>query len=96
MFGMIKKFLFVFTTEVFTYIFTNTFTYILYVRVFGNFIFADKLFAKALRSLKTCVLVNNNICGKLVSSLELPITFEEKFKVTSAPFFYSRFYFIVL
>ena len=27
--------------------------------------------------------VNNNLCGKLVSSLELPITFDERFKVTS-------------
>ena len=26
----------------------------------------DEPFAKALRSLETCVSVNNNICGKLV------------------------------
>ena len=32
--------------------------------VFDNFTLANKLFAKALRSLKTCVLVNNNLCGK--------------------------------
>ena len=30
-----------------------------------------------------CVLVNNNFCGKLVSSLELPITFDESFTVAS-------------
>ena len=38
-----------------------------------------------LRSLKACVLVNNNRCGKLVSSLESPTTFDENFKVTSVP-----------
>ena len=30
--------------------------------VFDSFILAEELFAKALRSLKTCVLVNNNLC----------------------------------
>ena len=38
-----------------------------------------------------CVLVNNNLCGKLYSPLELPITFDEKFKVTSVPFFIPDF-----
>ena len=52
-------------------------------KVFGNFVLADKLFAKALQSLETCVSVNNNLCGKLVSSLEFPITFDKRFKVTS-------------
>ena len=33
--------------------------------VFDNFKWADELFAKALRSLEFCVLVNNNLCGKL-------------------------------
>ena len=41
--------------------------------VFNNFIWADELFAKALWSLETFVLVNNNLCRKLVSSLELSI-----------------------
>ena len=40
---------------------------------------AGALFAKALRSLETCVLVNNNLCGKLYSSLELRITHDEIF-----------------
>ena len=31
--------------------------------VFDNFILADELFAKALPSLETCVLVNNNLYG---------------------------------
>ena len=35
--------------------------------IFGNVILADEAFAKALKTLKTCVLVTNNLCGKLVS-----------------------------
>ena len=38
---------------------------------------------KVLQSLKICVLVNNNLYGKLVLSLESPTTFDERFKVTS-------------
>ena len=57
-------------------------------RVFDNFILADELFTKVLQSLKTCVLVNNNLCTKLYSSLDLSITFDERFKVTSVPFSY--------
>ena len=32
--------------------------------VFDNFKVVEKLFAKALRSLETCVLVSNNLWGK--------------------------------
>ena len=39
--------------------------------IFDNLMSVDKLFAKALRRFTTCLLVNNNLCGKLVSSLEL-------------------------
>ena len=39
----------------------------------------------------TCVLLNNNLCGKLVSSLERPIKFDERFKFTSVPFFIVDF-----
>ena len=60
---------------------------ILWNWVFDNSILADELFAKALPNLKTCVLVNDNLCRKLVLSLELPATFDERFKVTSVPFF---------
>ena len=35
--------------------------------VFDNSILANEPFAKALQPLKTCVLVNNNLCRKLVS-----------------------------
>ena len=48
---------------------------------------ADEPFVKALRSFKTCVLVNNNICRKLFSSFESPTTFNEIFKVASVSFF---------
>ena len=40
---------------------------------------------------ETCILVNNDLCGKQVSSLECPILFDERFKVTSVPFFIADF-----
>ena len=46
-------------------------------------ILAEQLFPKSLRSLKICLLVNNDLLEKLILSLELPITFDERFKVTS-------------
>ena len=36
-------------------------------RAFDNLISADKWFVKALRRFATCLLVNNNLRGKLVS-----------------------------
>ena len=59
---------------------------VLFNWVFDNFILADWLFAKALRSFEIYVLVNNNLCKKLSSSLESSTTFDESFKVTSVPF----------
>ena len=50
---------------------------------------ADELFT--LRSLENCVLVNNNLCGKLISSSELPITADQRFNVISVPFFIPDF-----
>ena len=44
--------------------------------VLNNLILPDKLFAKALQNLKYCILVNNNLCQKLFSSLESPTTTE--------------------
>ena len=41
---------------------------------------------------KNCVLVNNNLCGKLFSSLELPKTFDESFKVTLVAFFIPEYF----
>ena len=58
--------------------------------VFDNFILTEKLFAKTLRRFETCVLVNNNLCGKLFSSLKLPI-FYEFFKATSVSIFIPDF-----
>ena len=37
--------------------------------IFDNFILADEPFKKTLPTLKTCVLVNNNLPGELFSSL---------------------------
>ena len=54
---------------------------------FDNFILAEELFSKALRSFDICVLVNINLCGKLFWSLESPTKFNESFKVTLVPFF---------
>ena len=50
--------------------------------------FADEAFLKAYQIFGTCVLVNNNLCGNLFSSLELPRTFNEIFKVTYQAFYY--------
>ena len=58
---------------------------------FANSILADEPFAKALHMFETCILVNNDLCGKQVSSLECPILFDERFKVTSVPFFIADF-----
>ena len=59
--------------------------------VFDNFILADEPFAKALRSLETCVLTNNNLSGKLFSSLESTTAFDESFKHASRPYFIPDF-----
>ena len=59
--------------------------------VFDNFILAQEPFAKVLQSLKTCVLGNDNLCAKLVSTLESLTTPDKGFKVTSVPFFISNF-----
>ena len=58
--------------------------------VLENFILADEPFPKPLQLFRTCVLINN-LWEKLVSSLELPITFDERFEVTSVPFFIPSF-----
>ena len=40
---------------------------------------------------ESSVLVKNNLCGKLVSSLQFPIQFDQRFEVTSVPFFIADF-----
>ena len=64
---------------------------ILFNWVFDNSILAKELFAKALQSLEACIVVNNNLCGQLFSSLESPTTYEEIHKVTSVPTFVPDF-----
>ena len=56
-----------------------------------NFILADEPCAKTLQIFETFISVNDNLYGKLVSSLEVPIKFDERLKVTLDSFFYSRF-----
>ena len=51
----------------------------------------EELFAKDLRSFETYVLVNNKLWRKLFSSLESTKILDEKFKVTSVPFFITDF-----
>ena len=49
-------------------------------------------FKKLYKALKlVCVLVNNNLCGKLFSSLESPTIFNDIFKVFSVLFFIPDF-----
>ena len=62
--------------------------------VFEKFILADEPFAQALRIFKICVLVNNNLSGNLVSSLELPTTFDGRFKIALVSFFVLDFNFL--
>ena len=59
--------------------------------VFDNFILAEELFEKALRSFETCLPVNNSLCGKLFSSLESPTRFDKTFQSYFSAIFYSRF-----
>ena len=57
--------------------------------VCDNFISVDKWFEKALRKFETCLLVNNNLWGKLVSLS--PIIFDDNLKTTSVSFFIADF-----
>ena len=44
-------------------------------RVFDSLLSVDDLLAKALLRFATCALLNNNLCGKFVSSLKLQFHF---------------------
>ena len=57
--------------------------------VFENLISADKLFAKYSRRLETCLSVNNNLWGKLVSLS--PIMFDDSLNTNSNSFFIADF-----
>ena len=54
---------------------------------FDSLILTNELFVKALRRFATCLLPNCNLCGKLVSLSELPITFNDNLKTASVSFF---------
>ena len=56
--------------------------------VFENAIFTDKYSQKLYEALKL-LSVNNNLSGKLVSSLESSVTLDERFKITLTSIFYS-------
>ena len=43
----------------------------------------NELFAKNLQRFANCLLVKNDLCEKLVSSLELPIMSDDSVKITS-------------
>ena len=47
----------------------------------------DSLFAKASRIFAACLLFNNDLCGKLILSSELPIIFDDNLKTTFVLFF---------
>ena len=52
-----------------------------------NYLLTDEV----LRSYESCVLVNNNLCGKLFSSFDSPTIFNQILKVTSVLFFIPDF-----
>ena len=60
---------------------------ILDIWVFHNLISVDDLSVKTLPRFETCLLVNNNSCGKLILSSESAIIFDDDLKTTSVSFF---------
>ena len=52
--------------------------------VFDNLTSVDDLLAKSIERFETCLLVNNNICGKLVSLS--PLVFDDNLKTSSVSF----------
>ena len=59
---------------------------ILEIYIFNSSKLTDELTEKALQSLITYLLVSNNLCGKLVPSLELQTIFDHILKVFSFDF----------
>ena len=58
---------------------------------FDSLMLIDEFFAKDLRRFAICLLVNNNLCGKLISSSEFSIMFGYSPKITSVLFFIADF-----
>ena len=65
--------------------------YILVNCAFDNLISVNMWLAKALRRFATCLLVKNILCGKLVSSSELSVIFDDNLKITSVSLFIANF-----
>ena len=59
--------------------------------VYDNLISVDKLFEEDLQRFATCLLVNNSLRGKLVSSSHLPIIFDNNLKTNSVSFITADF-----
>ena len=49
-----------------------------------------KVCYKPLQRFATCLLVNNNLFGKLVSPLGLPIIYDDDLKTASVSFYISK------
>ena len=62
---------------------TKESSWLFYLRIFDNFILANRLLAKDLRRFEACPSVNNNLCGKSVSWSELPMIFDDNLKFTA-------------
>ena len=54
-------------------------------------IIADELFAKVLRSFESCLSLCDNLCLKLVASVESPSVFYESVGITLVAFFIADF-----
>ena len=59
--------------------------------VLENLVSTDELFEEALQIQETCLSVNNNSCGKLVSSFELPVMLGDILIVISVSFLVAAF-----
>ena len=53
-------------------------------------VLAYEIFVKILQIFEHCVLVNNNVCGKLVLPLKFLIKFDERLKSYISSIFYRR------
>ena len=58
------------------------------------FLLANELFAKAFQRFETCLSVSINLRRKLVLLLELPVVFDDNFKVSPVVFFVADFNFL--
>ena len=64
--------------------------------IFNNITLADEFFTKLLQDFEVYLSVSNNLCGKLVLSLESSIMFVDSFRATSVAFFIINFSLLIL